>query len=127
MNGIYLGSVDSAVRIALNIIYAPKSARSIFTIRPKRSQEKYPAKKTKRETLWKLPNEQLNYPLVDFTSSGLTHAYDKFSGEENPYRIGEVVFAKSFGLLQFDFENHQVNMSIRGDGNKVLQSYQQSY
>lgn len=73
----------------------------------------------------KVPN--LNYPLVDFTSSGLTHVYSSFSGEENPYQIGKVVAEKNFGLLQFDFTNHLVIMQIRGAENKLLSEHIQQY
>ena len=73
----------------------------------------------------KIPN--LNYPLVDFTSSGLTHVYSSFSGEENPYQVGKVVAEKNFGLLQFDFENNRVIMQIRGLENKLLGEHIQQY
>lgn len=69
----------------------------------------------------------LSYPLIDFTSSGLTHAYSGFSGEENPYRVGEVVFTESFGLLNFDFEKKKVEFQIRGDNGQVLEKTEQVY
>ncbi|MGZ9736218.1 alkaline phosphatase D family protein [Flavobacterium sp. GNP002] len=69
----------------------------------------------------------LSYPLVDFTSSGLTHTYASFSGEENPYVKGQVIKDINFGLLKFDFENNKVIMQIRGKNNKLLQEYVQIY
>jgi alkaline phosphatase D len=69
----------------------------------------------------------LNYPLIDFTSSGLTHVYSSFSGEENLYQIGKVVAEKNFGLLQFDFTNNRVIMQIRGLENKLLGEHIQQY
>lgn len=69
----------------------------------------------------------LSYPLIDFTSSGLTHTYTSFSGEENPYIKGEVVKDINFGLLKFDFKNHKVIMQIRGKQNELLQEYVQIY
>ena len=69
----------------------------------------------------------LNYPLIDFTSSGLTHVYSSFSGEENRYQIGKVVTEKNFGLLQFDFINNRVIMQIRGLENKLLGEHIQQY
>jgi alkaline phosphatase D len=69
----------------------------------------------------------LSYPLVDFTSSGLTHTYASFSGEENPYVKGEVVKELNFGLLKFDFKNNKVIMEIRGKENKFIQEYVQVY
>lgn len=69
----------------------------------------------------------LSYPLIDFTSSGLTHTYANFSGEENPYVKGEVVKELNFGLLKFDFNNNKVIMEIRGKKNKLIQEYVQVY
>ena len=69
----------------------------------------------------------LNYPLIDFTSSGLTHVYSNFSGEYNPYRIGEVVKEISFGLLGFNFETKEVTMKMIGDHNKLQQEITQQY
>ena len=69
----------------------------------------------------------LNYPLVDFTSSGLTHVYSSFSSEENPHLVGKVVSEKNFGLLQFDFTNNRVIMQIRGLENKLLGEHIQQY
>lgn len=63
----------------------------------------------------------LNYPLVDFTSSGLTHSYSNFSGEPNEYRMGKVVSDLSFGLLKFDFETGKVKMEMRGKNNVLQQ------
>lgn len=69
----------------------------------------------------------LAYPLVDFTSSGLTHVYEKYSGEENPFRIGEVFNVVSFGVLRFDFEKKSVVFEIRGDENKLLEQIARNY
>lgn len=69
----------------------------------------------------------LDYPLIDFTSSGLTHTYESFSQEENPYRVGEVVTEKSFGLLRLNLKNYRVSMEMIGDGNQVLNHLEQAY
>jgi alkaline phosphatase D len=71
--------------------------------------------------------EGVNYPLIDFTSSGLTHAYEKFTTENNPYRVGEVVPKISFGLLTFDFKNKEILMQIRGKENVILGEFKQKY
>ncbi|MCX2681556.1 alkaline phosphatase D family protein [Galbibacter sp. EGI 63066] len=70
---------------------------------------------------------ELSYPLVDFTSSGLTHTYEAFTSEENPYRVGDVVKEKSFGLLKLNMKNHRVIMQMIGDGNRVLNEFEQVY
>jgi alkaline phosphatase D len=64
----------------------------------------------------------LKYPLIDFTSSGLTHSYSKFNGEDNKYRVGNVVANKSFGILKIDIKNNSVLMEIRGKNNKLYET-----
>ncbi|MBL4773046.1 MAG: alkaline phosphatase family protein [Alcanivoracaceae bacterium] len=71
--------------------------------------------------------EGLAYPLIDFTSSGLTHSYGKEKTEENPYRQGRIIVDKSFGVLFFDFDKQQVVMELRGENNKLLQKHVQIY
>ena len=71
--------------------------------------------------------KDLNYPLIDFTSSGLTHAYSNFSGEPNENRIGDVIYEISFGLLKFDFETHTVLMEMRGKNDVKQQELIQRY
>ncbi len=75
----------------------------------------------------KKDDDDLSYPLIDFTSSGLTHSYTTFSGEPNKYRVGKVVSEKSFGILKFDFKNNRVTMQMRGKDNILLQELIQSY
>ncbi|MDG2193345.1 MAG: alkaline phosphatase D family protein [Polaribacter sp.] len=65
--------------------------------------------------------------LVDFTSSGLTHSYSGFSGEENPNRLGNVVSEISFGILHFNFDTKKVTMQMRGKENKLQQEHIQTY
>ncbi|MFN4764284.1 alkaline phosphatase D family protein [Gillisia sp. Q332] len=69
----------------------------------------------------------LKYPLIDFTSSGLTHTYTSFSGEPNQYRVGEVISDLSFGLLFFDFSKKKITMQMRGVGNTLQQELIQVY
>ena len=69
----------------------------------------------------------LSYPLIDFTSSGLTHVYSSYSGEPNPYRIGEVIAEKSFGLLILNLSSNEVHMQMVGDHGKVLNELTQQY
>ena len=69
----------------------------------------------------------LSYPLVDFTSSGLTHSYTSFSGENNKYRVGKVVSEKSYGLLKFNFKDSKITMEMYADNNKKLNQFIQRY
>ena len=71
--------------------------------------------------------KDLTYPLIDFTSSGMTHSYDSFTEEDNMYRTSEVISDKNFGILRFDFNKKVVKMEIRGEGNQLFQSYSQKY
>ena len=71
--------------------------------------------------------EGLNYPLIDFTSSGLTHAYRNYSGEPNRYRQGEVVSTESFGLVRINFTKQSIRCEIIGNRGEVLGSLDQSY
>jgi alkaline phosphatase D len=69
----------------------------------------------------------LSYPLIDFTSSGLTHVYSSYSGEPNPYRIGEVISKKSFGLLKLNLASGEVHMQMVGDEGKILNALTRQY
>ncbi|MBN4085323.1 alkaline phosphatase family protein [Flavobacteriaceae bacterium AH-315-B10] len=71
--------------------------------------------------------DSLAYPLIDFTSSGMTHSYSSFQGEPNKFRVGEVVFQKSFGILKFNFKTKTVTMQMRGENNTLQQEFIQSY
>jgi alkaline phosphatase D len=61
--------------------------------------------------------------IIDFTSSGLTHSYENFSGETNELRKGEVVSVPSYGLLDIDWKNKVVTGRMIGNGNTVLQEH----
>lgn len=69
----------------------------------------------------------LDYPIIDFTSSGLTHAYSEFSGEPNPFRVGTVIKTESFGVLEFNFLTNKVDFLIVGDEGTVFSKLEQSY
>ncbi|SHM99343.1 alkaline phosphatase D family protein [Polaribacter sp. KT 15] len=68
----------------------------------------------------------LAYPLIDFTSSGMTHASKNFTKEYNPARIGKVVSSTSFGVLKINFDKNSVEMEMRGDGT-LQQKIEQVY
>lgn len=71
--------------------------------------------------------EGVPYPLIDFTSSGLTHVYSSFSSEPNRFRVGDVVAKISYGLLIFDFKNKEITMQMRGKAGVVYQTLKQKY
>ncbi len=45
----------------------------------------------------------LLYPLYEFTSSGLTHTWDRDFDEANHYRVGSNVIQKNFGMILIDW------------------------
>jgi alkaline phosphatase D len=71
--------------------------------------------------------ENLSFPLIDFTSSGLTHSYTNYLSEPNQYRVQNVIAEINFGLLKFDFKKHEIIMQMRGKENKLLQEFIQTY
>ena len=75
----------------------------------------------------KLELEGLPYPLIDFTSSSLTNPFREFSGESNPYRLGEVIFTENFGLVKFNMESKKIRFQIIGDGGTILGEIEQQY
>lgn len=75
----------------------------------------------------KISLKNLDYPLIDFTSSGLTHATASIKGEPNKYRQGYIVPELSFGLLKINFKTRSVIMQMHGVGNKIQQELTQSY
>ena len=72
-------------------------------------------------------NAGLDYPLVDFTTSGLTHTFPGDPMDKNRYRVGEGTKGLNFGVLQFDFDTKKVQMEIRGENNVLLEIYTQYY
>jgi alkaline phosphatase D len=61
---------------------------------------------------------QLGYPLVDFTSSGLTHTWSEFWEEKNSHRMGSQVIQKTFGLIKVAWSGSipTITLQIRGLG-----------
>ncbi|UZO80403.1 alkaline phosphatase family protein [Aquimarina sp. ERC-38] len=71
--------------------------------------------------------EGLPYPIIDFTSSGLTHSYKKNENEFNTYRVQDMLVKKSFGMLSFDLKNKKVVMSMYGVNGTKLKELVQEY
>ncbi len=73
------------------------------------------------------PIEGLDYKLVDFTTSGLTHTFPDNPDGPNRFRKGKLVKDLNFGVLKFDFKNSKILMEIRGRDNVILESFNQQY
>jgi alkaline phosphatase D len=71
--------------------------------------------------------EGISFPLIDFTSSGLTHVYSSFTSEDNKYRVGDVVPVISFGTLNFNFDKNEILFQIIGDNGVLLGELRQAY
>ena len=69
-----------------------------------------------------LQPEGLDYPLVDVTSSGLTHSWESFQGEPNSLRLGEVFTGLGFGLIRIDWSADPLAVvaEIRDKANDVV-------
>lgn len=72
-----------------------------------------------------LEDNTLGYPLMDITSSGLTHSWEDFPGEPNRLRHGEVFTGLGFGLLRIDWSGEKplVTAEIRDQYNELRNSY----
>jgi alkaline phosphatase D len=69
----------------------------------------------------------LPYPLVDFTSSGLTHTFPGDPMDSNRYRVGAGTKDINFGVLKFDFDTKTVRMDIRGENDTLIQRFSQTF
>jgi alkaline phosphatase D len=65
----------------------------------------------------------LDYPLYDFTASGLTHTWSSPWDEPNKFRVDSLIAAKNFGLLRLDLQNAkpEVVLEIRGEHDALIQ------
>ncbi|RLD20017.1 MAG: alkaline phosphatase family protein [Bacteroidetes bacterium] len=66
----------------------------------------------------------LSYPLVDITSSGLTHAYTGNKVETNDLRHGGLVNHLNFGVMHLDWSQDapKVRVEVRGDQDTLYQA-----
>ncbi len=101
----------------LNQLIINAKANNIFIL----SGDRHLAEFSKKEL------DGLNYPLIDFTASGMTKVYPDTPEDINQYRIGNQVKKLNFGVLKFDFKNKKVIMEIRGEGNVVYDTLEQKY
>jgi len=110
------GTMPKEVEKMINLIVVSKAKGVVFL-----SGDRHIAEISKRDI------KGLDYPLIDFTSSGMTHSYETFKGETNAYRFTDVVAYKNFGLLTFDIEANSIQMEIRGEENQLFTSVEVNY
>ncbi|MGJ8638147.1 MAG: alkaline phosphatase D family protein [Opitutaceae bacterium] len=72
-----------------------------------------------------LKDDRLEYPLLDATSSGLTHSWKKFKGEPNKHRIGAVHKELGFGLIQLNWTKTScvVDVQLRDIENSAVNQH----
>lgn len=73
----------------------------------------------------RLQLEGLNYPLVDVTSSGLTHTWKEEPNEANQHRIGKMVNELNYGLVKIEETENgfRVISEIRGKNQELYQVF----
>lgn len=64
----------------------------------------------------------LDYPLYDFTSSGLTHTWSTPWEEKNSLRVGGLIIKKNYGLINVVWkkDNPVVTIQAMGKNNEML-------
>lgn len=68
-----------------------------------------------------LNSDIVDYPIYDFTSSGLTHGRGIWPFEKpNPYRMGRFWLYKNFGIIEIDWEKRDITFQTRNKRNKVV-------
>jgi alkaline phosphatase D len=73
--------------------------------------------------------EGLDYPLIDVTSSGLTHVWDNAPQEPNQYRIGKLINKLNYGLVKIEETDNglRVISEIRGENQELFQVFGMVY
>ena len=69
----------------------------------------------------KLQLPGLQYPLYDFTSSGLTHTWDRPWDEPNSLRVNDLIIKKNYGLIRIDWKKKGPVVTLQSRGhNRAL-------
>jgi alkaline phosphatase D len=63
-----------------------------------------------------LRQESLDYPLYDFTSSGLTHPWQGAMDEKNPLRKGPAINKFNYGLIEINWEAEPLSVRLQSKG-----------
>ncbi|HSJ67253.1 MAG TPA: alkaline phosphatase D family protein [Anditalea sp.] len=67
-----------------------------------------------------LKNKQFPNGLYEITSSGLTHTWNEYREEYNPYRIGKMIANLHYGSVAFDWDESMMLFQIKGDKGQVF-------
>lgn len=66
----------------------------------------------------RLDHPDIPYPLIDFTSSGLTHTWSEVWEEKNRHRVGDLVIQKTYGLIKVDWSSGSPKVQLQTRGLK---------
>jgi alkaline phosphatase D len=70
----------------------------------------------------------LDYPLYDFTASGLTHTWGMYRPEVNKYRVDSLIVSKNFGLIKIHWQARpKITLEIRGEDDELIQRTEINY
>ncbi|MGB3183992.1 MAG: alkaline phosphatase D family protein [Cyclobacteriaceae bacterium] len=61
----------------------------------------------------RLQPEGMRRPLYEITSSGLTHTWRDARNEQNRHRVGELIIARNFGLMEIDWSGAKPAVQVR--------------
>ena len=72
----------------------------------------------------KLNLDRLDYPVYDFTSSGMTSTWGKARAEPNKHRVKEMMVSLNYGLINLRFTDDQINVSfeVMNENNELVDS-----
>ncbi len=70
----------------------------------------------------KIDIEGVDYPIYDFTASGLTHTWGVPQPEPNMHRVDSLIIAKNYGVLRINWQGNtpSVLMEIKGENGELL-------
>jgi len=74
--------------------------------------------------------ENLDYPLYDITSSGLTHTWARKEPEANRYRISDFIVALNYGVIIIEWDDngkHKVKVQLKGEEDSLLYEFSPDY
>jgi alkaline phosphatase D len=63
----------------------------------------------------KLEGSAAGYPMYDITASGLTHTWRQHQSEANRHRVGEMLVALNYGVLDIDWRARTLRFTIIDD------------
>lgn len=65
-------------------------------------------------------DDETDYPLIELTSSGMSHYWVNFPGEKNRYRSGAIYSGLGFGQFQFDWDAGTVTAAVVNDHGDIV-------